>query len=332
MTLIIAEAGVNHNGDMQIAEELINQASKAGADIVKFQTFKAELLSTNYASKANYQKQTTSKLQTQKDMLYELELKDHQHHQLIEICNKYNIEFLSTAFDNSSINFLSKLNLKRFKIPSGEIINFPYLRKIASLKKPIILSTGMATLAEIENALQVLEKFGAQRKNITVLHCTTEYPAPYNEINLKAIKTISEKLNVSVGYSDHTLGIEIPIAAVALGATVIEKHLTLDRNMPGPDHRASLEPTQFKSMVESIRKIEKAIGNGIKIPSKSELENMKVIRKSIVASGNIKKGEIFNNHNLTTKRPGTGLSPMIWEDLIGKKAIRDFAADELISW
>ena len=330
MTLIIAEAGVNHNGDMKIAHELIKKASEAGADIVKFQTFSAESLATKYASKADYQNQTTDKNQSQREMLKNLELKSDQHLELIEICKKFGVEFLSTGFDKKSIEFLNKLSLKRFKIPSGEITNLPYLKQIGSFGKPIILSSGMANIGEIEAAINILEKAGTFRKNISILHCTSEYPAPYSEVNLKAIETISKTFNVKVGYSDHTLGIEVPIAAVALGAVIIEKHLTLDKKLPGPDHKASLEPDAFKDMVRGIRIIEKSLGNGIKEPSLSEIPNKEIIRKSIVAAENIEKGEKFSEINLTTKRPATGISPMRWEEIIGKESNKSYKIDDLI--
>lgn len=331
MTLIIAEAGVNHNGDMKLAHQLIKKAAEAGADIVKFQTFQAKRLSTNYAEKANYQKKTTVE-STQQEMLEKLELKHHQHLELIQTCKKYNVEFLSTGFDIKSLSFLDTLNLNRIKIPSGEITNIPYLRKVGSMKKPIILSTGMSNLGEIEHAIYTLEKEGTHRKNITVLHCTTEYPVPYSEVNLNAMGTIREALKVSVGYSDHTLGIEVAIGAVSLGASIIEKHLTLDRNLPGPDHKASLEPHEFKNMVKSIRCIEQSLGNGIKEISISEIPNRDIVRKSIVAAKAIRVGDYLTEENLTTKRPGTGISPLMWDHLIGLKSKYSFEPDELIRW
>ena len=331
MTLIIAEAGVNHNGDINLAHQLIKAAADSGADIIKFQTFKAKNLSTIYASKAKYQCKT-SNASNQQEMLAELELNISQHKELIEICNQYGIEFLSSGFDIESLNFLGTLNLNRIKIPSGEITNIPYLRKVASFKKPLILSTGMSNLGEIEFAINLLEESGITRDLITVLHCTTEYPAPYSEINLKAIETIRNSLKVAVGYSDHTLGLEIAIAAVGLGAKVIEKHLTLDKQLLGPDHKASLDPIEFKAMVKSIRIIEKSLGDGIKKATKSEIRNKEAIRKSIVASKKINAGDLFNEDNLTTKRPGYGISPLRWDDLIGLEAKHSYEPDELIRW
>ena len=328
--LIIAEAGVNHNGDMQLARQLIEAAADAGADVVKFQTFKADKLSTTKAPKASYQQQTTDKTENQQAMLKRLELTFDQHQQLISYCHNSNIEFLSTAFDDPSIDLLNTLNLKRFKIPSGEITNLPYLRRLGGLGKPLILSTGMANLGEVEAALAVLETAGTDRAQITLLHCTTEYPAPMAEVNLRAMQTIGKAFGVAVGYSDHTAGIEVPIAAVALGATVIEKHITLDQNLPGPDHKASLEPKEFAAMVRAIRNIEQALGDGIKRPTASEAANLQVVRKSLVASRAISIGELFSAANITAKRPGTGISPMRWDELIGRPSPRAFAPDELI--
>ena len=328
--LIIAEAGVNHNGDMQLANQLINAAAEAGADVVKFQTFQADQLATNKAAKASYQQQTTDKIENQQAMLKRLELSFDQHQQLISYCQNSNIEFLSTAFDDPSIDLLNKVNLKRFKIPSGEITNLRYLRRMGGLGKPLILSTGMANLGEIEAALAVLETAGTDRAQITVLHCTTEYPAPMAEVNLRAMQTIGQAFGVAVGYSDHTAGIEVPIAAVALGATVIEKHITLDQNLPGPDHKASLEPKEFAAMVRAIRNIEQALGDGIKRPTASEAANLQVVRKSLVASRAISIGDLFSAANITAKRPGTGVSPMRWDELIGRPSPRAFAPDELI--
>ena len=328
--LIIAEAGVNHNGDLQLANQLIDAAAEAGADVVKFQTFQADQLATTKAAKASYQQQATDKIENQQAMLRRLELTFDQHQQLISYCHDSNIEFLSTAFDDPSIDLLSKLNLKRFKIPSGEITNLPYLRRLGGLGKPLILSTGMANLGEIEAALAVLETAGTNRAQITVLHCTTEYPAPMAEVNLRAMQTIGQAFGVAVGYSDHTAGIEVPIAAVALGATVIEKHITLDQNLPGPDHKASLEPKEFAAMVRAIRNIEQALGDGIKRPTASEAANLQVVRKSLVASRAISIGELFSVANITAKRPGTGISPMRWDELISRPSPRAFAPDELI--
>lgn len=329
-TLVIAEAGVNHNGDLQLAFQLVEAAAQAGADVVKFQTFRAQGLATDQADKASYQKETTGGSENQLTMLQKLELTPEHHVQLIDHSQACGIEFLSTAFDPVSIDLLASLNLKRWKIPSGEITNLPYLRKIGSLKRPVILSTGMANLGEIESAIDVLEQAGASRNQITVLHCTTEYPAPLNEVNLRAMQTISQAFGVAVGYSDHTDGIAVPIAAVAMGATVIEKHLTLDRTMEGPDHRASLEPDQFASMVHGIRAIELALGDAIKCPTVSERSNLPIVRKSLVAARAIQAGEPFTAENITAKRPGTGISPMHWDELIGRNASRAYAPDELI--
>lgn len=325
---IIAEAGVNHNGDIQLAKKLIDEASKAGADAVKFQTFKAEKLVTKDAVKANYQKQTTNSDENQYNMIKKLELDYDVHQELIEYCKAKNIMFLSSPFDLESIDLLYDLGIEIFKIPSGEINNLPFLRKIASLHKQVILSTGMSTLSDIEKALDVLHEYGTN--NVTVLHCNTEYPTPMEDVNLAAMNTIKEAFKVDVGYSDHTLGTEIPIAAVALGARVIEKHFTLDKNMEGPDHKASLDPKELKEMVLAIRNIEKALGNGIKKPSESEKKNIGIARKSIVASMHIKKGDLLTEHNLDIKRPGNGISPIFWDDVIGKVAKRDFDEDELI--
>jgi len=328
---IIAEAGVNHNGSTELAKELVTVAAEAGADAVKFQTFKAEKSVSNSAPKAEYQKQTTGSGESQFDMIKKLELDVSAHQNLIEHCKKRDILFLSTPFDHESIELLNSLNLPVFKIPSGEITNLPYLRHIGKMGKPVILSSGMAILGEIEFALDILTKEGLQLENITVLHCNTEYPTPMEDVNLKAVQTIAAAFpGIRVGYSDHTLGIEVPIAAVAMGATVIEKHFTLDRNMEGPDHRASLEPDELKAMVKAIRNIEKALGNGWKKPSPSERKNMSVARKSIVAAKAIRKGEIFTEDNLAVKRPGNGISPVLWDEVIGKTAGKDFQEDELI--
>jgi len=330
-TFIIAEAGVNHNGKLELAYKLIDTAAETGADAVKFQTFKAEAVVSKSAPKADYQVETTKNTESQYEMIKNLELDFETHKKLILYCKKKNIKFLSSPFDLESIELLDKLGLDTFKIPSGEIINLPYLRKIALYNKKVIMSTGMANLGEIEAALEVLINYGTKKENITVLHCNTEYPTPIEDVNLKAMLTIKSAFpGISVGYSDHTLGIEIPIAAVAMGATVIEKHFTLDKNMEGPDHKASLESTELKSMVRAIRNIEKALGNGIKQPSPSELKNKKIVRKSVVAAKDIKKGEKFSENNLAVKRPGTGISPMRWDEVIEEKAIRDFKEDELI--
>lgn len=329
--LIIAEAGVNHNGDMGLAKELIWEAASAGADIVKFQTFTANSLATKRASKAEYQKKNSNPNESQKQLLHKLELSHSDHRELIDECSKAKIRFFSTAFDIPNLLFLSKIMThKLIKIPSGEITNLPYLKKAGSLQKEIILSTGMSNLSDIEAALDILEAAGTSREMVTILHCTTQYPAPIESVNLLAIRTIQEAFKTAVGYSDHTVGISIPIAAVAMGASVIEKHITLNRDMEGPDHRASLEPHIFREMVQGIREVEMAKGDGVKRPSSAEKENVVVARKSIVASQNIKKGQIFTEENITTKRPGNGISPMQWQYVIGQIAKRDFTADELI--
>lgn len=329
-TLVIAEAGVNHNGDLVLARKLIDVAAEAGADWVKFQTFTADKLVTIHAKKADYQNQITDAGESQHAMIHKLELTREMHEVLIEHCDSRGIQFFSTGFDLESIDLLVKLGQNSFKIPSGEITNLPYLLYVGKYGKPVILSTGMAGMDEIEAALDVLEKAGTSREHITVLHCNTEYPTPMTDVNLRAMLTIRDTFGVQVGYSDHTLGIEVATAAVALGATVIEKHFTLDRSLPGPDHKASLEPEELKAMVIAIRNIEKAMGDGIKRPSASELKNKPVARKSLVAACVILKGEIFSETNLIVKRPGTGLSPMRWNEVLGRKAQRDFEADELI--
>ena len=331
-TFIIAEAGVNHNGNMDIARKLVDVAVKAGANAVKFQTFKAENLVSRFAPKADYQMQTTGSKENQYDMIKDLEFDEESHIDLFSYCQKKGIAFLSTPFDIGSVEFLNKLDIGTFKIPSGEITNLPYLRKVGSLNKRIILSTGMSDLGEVEDALEALAKAGSEKEDITVLHCNTEYPTPMEDVNLNAMRTMQDTLGVNVGYSDHTLGIEVPIAAVALGATVIEKHFTLDKNMDGPDHSASLDQAELKRMVTAIRNIENAMGDGIKRPTPSELKNKPVVRKSIVAVRDIKKGDTFTEDNITTKRPGTGISPMEWDSIIGRKAIKDFNEDELIEW
>lgn len=329
-TLIIAEAGVNHNGDMQMAKRLIDEAAGAGADLVKFQTFNAGRQVTRSAKKADYQVQTTDNSESQHAMLQRLELTEAMHHELIAHCNSRQIGFFSTGFDIECVDLLMRLGQEQFKIPSGEITNLPYLRHIGQLGKKIILSTGMATLGEIEAAIDVLEQAGTPRSMLTVLHCTTEYPTPMAEVNLRAMQSLRAAFGVDVGYSDHTPGIEIAIAAVAMGASVIEKHFTLDRALPGPDHQASLEPAELKAMVAAIRNIETALGDGIKRLTPSEAKNKPVARKSLVASRAIKAGEVFTAENLTTKRPGNGISAMRWDEFLGNKAQRDFAADELI--
>lgn len=329
-TLIIAEAGVNHNGDLDLARQLIDAAAAAGADMVKFQTFNADRQVTRTAQKADYQMQTTGSAESQHAMLHRLELTEAMHKELIAHCATRSIGFFSTGFDIESVDLLVSLGQGRFKIPSGEITNLPYLRHIGQLGKKVILSTGMATLGEIEAAIEVLDQAGTPRAKLTVLHCTTEYPTPMHEVNLRAMQSIHAAFGVAVGYSDHTSGIEVAIAAAAMGATVIEKHFTLDRNLPGPDHQASLEPEELKAMVAAIRNIEIALGDGIKRLTPSEARNKLVARKSLVASRAIKAGEAFTAENLTAKRPGTGISPMRWEEALGKKAQRDFIADELI--
>lgn len=329
--IIIAEAGVNHNGDIQIAKKLIDAAADAGVDYVKFQTFKADKLVTKSASRANYQDSNTGDKDSQHEMLKKLEISEEMHQDLIHYCESKNIRFLSTAFDMESLAFLKTLGLKLAKIPSGEITNFPYLRAMAKLFPEIILSTGMSNIDEIKAAFRVLIENGTKQENITILHCNTEYPTPMEDVNLKAMLDIQKQLNTKIGYSDHTLGIEVPIAAVALGAKVIEKHFTLNRNLPGPDHKASLEPSELKAMVTAIRNIEKAIsGSGIKEPSPSEAKNKPIARKSIIASQNIKKGEVFSEENLSIKRPGTGINPMRWDEILGQKAIKNFQEDDLI--
>ena len=329
-TVIIAEAGVNHNGDSKIAMELIEVAKTSGADFVKFQTFKASQLVVKSARKAPYQAQNSNANESQYEMLKGLELSERMHRELMEKSGILGINFISTAFDIESADMLHSLGQDIFKIPSGEITNLPYLRHIGSFGKKIILSTGMSNLQEVSDALRVLEVSGTPKSQITVLHCASAYPAPVSEVNLLAMQTIKENLDVAVGYSDHTLGIEVSIAAVALGATVIEKHFTLDRNLPGPDHIASLEPEELKSMVSQIRNIEMALGVGVKRAMPSELENLSLVRRSIVANCSIRKGERFSELNLAAKRPGTGISPMQWDRIIGSQARRDFHADELI--
>lgn len=327
---IIAEAGVNHNGRLDLAKRLVDVAVEAGADAIKFQTFNAEMVISRGAPKAAYQKAATDNAESQLDMARKLQLTAASHRILMRYCHNKAIKFLSTPFDTDSISLLRGLGLSVFKIPSGELTNLPYLRKIGKMNKRLILSTGMANLKEIKDALKVLTENGTPKHRITVLHCNTEYPTPFADVNLQAMLTIKEKLQVAVGYSDHTLGIEVPIAAAALGATIIEKHFTLDKNMQGPDHKASLEPHELKAMVKAIRSVEKALGDGVKKPSCSEAKNIRVARKSIVASRDIQRGEFFSAANITAKRPGTGLSPMLWDHVIGKRARHDFREDELI--
>ncbi len=325
---VIAEAGVNHNGDIKLAKKLIDVAKSAGADAVKFQTFKAENVVSKVAQKAEYQKETTGADESQLDMVKKLELTFQDFRELKKYCEEKEILFLSTPFDLESIEFLESLDIPIYKVPSGEVNNLLYLMKIAGTGKPIIMSTGMTDLDEVSSALEVLRDNGAG--TITLLHCNTQYPTPFEDANIKAMLTLKERFGIAVGYSDHTLGIEAPVAAVALGATVIEKHFTLDKNMEGPDHKASLDPQELKAMVTAIRNIEVALGDGIKRPSKSEIFNKEVARKSIVARRNIIKGEIFTENNITVKRPGNGISPMRWFEIIGEIAKRDFCEDELI--
>lgn len=326
-TLIIAEAGVNHNGDLNLAKCLVDIAKEAGADIVKFQTAKLDSLVSEYAEMADYQKHNIGYEETQKEMLSKLLLSYDAFLELAQYCEQVGIQFLSTPFDISSIEFLAPL-VKSWKISSGEITNLPYLEKIARIQKPIFLSTGMCELGEVHNAVEILKNNGS--KDITLLHCTTEYPAPYEEVNLNAMLTLQREFGCQVGYSDHTPGIEVSVAAAALGATVIEKHFTIDKQMQGPDHKASLEPDELAALVKAIRHIDQAMGCGKKQPTPSEIKNKVVARKSIVAWKDIKQGEIFTEENLTTKRPGNGISPMRWHELIGTKAMRDFQRDELI--
>ena len=327
---IIAEAGVNHNGSIELAYKLIDVAFESGADAIKFQTFKAENLTSINAKKAEYQKQITNLKESQFDMLKKLELNIDDHKKLINYCNKKGITFLSSPFDNESIDLLNELEIKIFKVPSGEINTLPYLRRIGALGKIVILSTGMSTLIEIEDAIKILLNAGTSKNNIRILHTNTMYPTPMEDVNLRAMQTIKDKFGIAVGYSDHTLGIEVDIAAVAMGASIIEKHFTLDKELEGPDHKASLGPNELRSMVDAIRNIEKAMGDGVKSLTKSEEPNIDIARKSIVAKRKIKKGEIFSEKNLTTKRPGIGMSPMKWDLVIGKIAKRDYKADDLL--
>ena len=330
--IIIAEAGVNHNGDIELAKKLIDAAVEAGVDYIKFQTFKSESLVSKFAKKASYQiENTKDAVESQLQMLKKLELSNSQHFELVNYCNKKNISYFSTAFDLDSLSFLKELGLNIVKIPSGEITNLPYLRKAASLFKQVIISTGMSSMSEIKEAFDVFLQAGISKNDIIILHCNTEYPTPMSDVNLNAMLAIQKMFGVKVGYSDHTMGIEVPIAAVALGGTLIEKHFTIDRTLPGPDQLASLEPDELKAMVQSIRNIEKAIGgSGIKEPSESEIKNILIARKSIVAKTSIQKGDRFTEFNITTKRPGTGISPMRWDEVIDKIANKDFDEDELI--
>lgn len=325
--LIIAEAGVNHNGNLQMALNMVREAKNAGADIVKFQTAKPELVISRFAEKAEYQKINTGSEESQLDMCKKIHLKFEDYIIVKKLCDDVGIQFLSTPFDIESIHFLNDM-VPFWKIPSGEITNYPYLVEIAKTGKPVVMSTGMCELQEIDEAIKVLKTNGTT--DITLLHCNTQYPTPYKDVNLRAMETLRNRYKVKVGYSDHTKGIEVPIAAVALGAEVIEKHFTLDKNLPGPDHKASLEPKELAAMISSIRNIEEALGSPNKTVSDSERENIAIARKSIVAAKNIKKGEVLTIDNLTTKRPGTGISPMRWNEVLGSKAIRDFVEDEVI--
>ena len=327
---IIAEAGVNHNGSLDLAKRLIEIAVDSGADAVKFQTFKAESLVSKNAQKADYQKQTTDASESQFDMIKKLELDVETHRELIAYCQEKDIMFLSTPFDHESVNLLSGLGLQIFKIPSGEITNLPYLRHIGSLDKQVILSTGMSNLKEVGDALNILINSGTSKDNVTVLHANTMYPTPMEDVNLNAMLTIQKEFGVDIGYSDHTLGIEVDIAAVAMGASCIEKHFTLDKTMDGPDHKASLEPEELKAMVGAIRNIEKALGSSEKKPSPSESVNIKVVRKSIIASKDIQKGDLLTDKNITVKRPGNGISPMKWDDIVETIATKDYRTDDLI--
>ncbi len=324
---IIAEAGVNHNGSFEVACKLVEAAKASGVDCIKFQTFKSQNLVSNNAQKAEYQKETTGD-GSQIDMLKKLELSHDEFIALKNYCDRIGISFLSTPFDFDSIDFLNSIDMPFWKIPSGEVTNYPYLLALAKTGKPVIMSTGMCEMTEIEAAIKILKKNGTTE--IKLLHCNTEYPTPFVDVNLKAMQTMRDAFGVDVGYSDHTKGIEVPIAAVALGATVIEKHFTLDRNMEGPDHKASLEPDELTAMVSSIRHIEQALGSGEKVPSPSEKKNIPIARKSIVAKKSIRAGEKLTETNITVKRPGTGISPMRWPEVLGTKAIRDFSEDELI--
>jgi N,N'-diacetyllegionaminate synthase len=329
VTLIIAEAGVNHNGDINLAKRMIDVAAEAGVDYVKFQTFKAENLVQRKAKKASYQIDNTDNVGSQFSMLKKLELSNSAHEELIKYCKLKNVKFLSTAFDFESMDFL-KNKLDFYKIPSGEITNLPYLEKVAKLGLSVVMSTGMANMQEVRDAFDILVKNGLKKDDITILHCNTEYPTPMEDVNLTAMLSIKKELDVKIGYSDHTLGIEVPIAAVAMGAKVIEKHFTLDRKMKGPDHKASLEPDELKAMVTGIRNIELALGDGIKKPSKSEQKNILIARKSIVAIQDIKKGDIFTEQNISVKRPGNGISAMKWYDVLGRNADKNYKEDELI--
>ncbi len=327
---IIAEIGVNHNGDILLAKKLIKIAKEAGADIAKFQAFRTKDLVTSSAALAVYQERSAGNFKTQFDMLSNYEFSEAQFAELFNYCRELGIEFLATAFDDESFQLIQKIGIERIKIPSGEITNLQYLKQVAKAEKEIILSTGMSTLAEVTEAIETLEKFGSRRQNITILHCTSSYPAPFDEVNLRAMVKLGEFFDAKIGYSDHTLGTEVAIAAVSLGACIIEKHLTLDRNLPGPDHKASLEPSEFTEMVRGIRNIEMALGSNIKSPTKSEISTMQSARKSLVAIESIRAGELFTIQNVGAKRPGGGISPMRWDEYIGSRASRDYATDDLI--
>ena len=329
-TIIIAEAGVNHNGSIDLAKQMIDVAAEAGVDLVKFQTFKPELLVTKSAKKAEYQKKINDKDESQFKMLSKLVLDNNAHYELKNHCDQKNIQFLSTAFDHDSIDLLDKMNIPFFKIPSGEITNLPYLRHVCRMGKPLLMSTGMATLEEVRDALNIILDSGVIKERVTILHCNSEYPTPMEDVNLRAMLTIRKEFGVAVGYSDHTLGIEVPVAAVAMGASVIEKHFTLDRSLPGPDQSTSLEPEELKAMVKAIHSIESALGDGIKRPQPSEMKNIHATRKSIVAACHIQAGEEYTENNLTIKRPGSGISPMHLDEVLGENAPKDFDIDELI--
>ena len=328
--LIIAEAGVNHNGDYEIAKKMIMEAAEAGADVIKFQTYVSEKLVTSYAVKAEYQKNTINIGESQLQMLKKYEFSKEIILELKNICDKADISFLSSAFDSDSLDYLIKYGMNMIKIPSGELTNMPYLKHIGALRRHVILSTGMAYLGEIEAAIQVLEDAGQSRDDLTIMHCNSEYPTPMVDVNLLAMSRIGTAFNVKYGYSDHTCGIEISLAAVALGASVIEKHFTLDRTMEGPDHKSSIEPDELTQMIKAIRNIELALGNGIKRPSASEFKNRDIVRKSIVALNTIEKGEVYSSNNLTVKRPGNGISPMLWNEILGTRAQKRYDKDELI--
>lgn len=327
-TFIIAEAGVNHNGDIEIAKKMIDAASAAGADAVKFQTFKAERIVSINAPKAEYQIENTNNTESQYQMLKKLEIDKETHLELMEYCKEKNIMFLSTPFDIDSVHMLMELGIEIIKIPSGEITNLPYLREVARQKKKVILSTGMSNMQEVKEAVDIIRQNGSE--DITVLHCNTQYPTPMEDVNLRAMISMREKLELPVGYSDHTQGIEVPIAAAAMGAMVVEKHFTLDKTMEGPDHKASLEPDELSEMVKAIRNIEKALGDGNKNITESEKDNLSIVRKSIVAACRIEKGELFTEKNLTVKRPGNGISPMKWDEIIGKVSDKTYEVDEVI--